>query len=271
MSELDERKMNGSLKVFAKKILLRALQRPNMARYLHRTVLFAHQNPVYADALFSDEYRFIASIVAHGENSVSQIFQDLWVLFETASKSNGFFVEFGATDGRTISNTYILETRFGWNGILAEPAPIWHERLHNNRKCHLSEKCVWKASGELLAFNVIADTGYSTVAAFAEADLHSDARQVAKEINVETITLDDLLDSFNAPEIIDFMSIDTEGSELEILRSFEFSKRKVRLICVEHNGTANEALLDELLVRNGFERRFPQFSMFDGWYRNVEM
>ena len=54
--------------------------------------------------------------------SKSQLFQDLLVLFLTKSKRNGTFVEVGAGNGIFLSNSYLLETTFGWSGILAEPA-----------------------------------------------------------------------------------------------------------------------------------------------------
>src|SRR6056297_216441 len=58
--------------------------------------------------------------------SKSQLRQDLFVLSELGFKQHGFFVEFGATNGIDLSNTYLMEARFGWNGILAEPARLWH-------------------------------------------------------------------------------------------------------------------------------------------------
>jgi hypothetical protein len=58
-----------------------------------------------------------------------QIFQDLWVLWETRGKTNGFFVEFGAADGVNLSNTFLLEDKYNWKGILAEPMPGWHSQL----------------------------------------------------------------------------------------------------------------------------------------------
>ena len=68
---------------------------------------------------------------------------------------------------------------------------------------------------------------------------------------VETISLNDLLAAYNAPRAIDFLSLDTEGSELEILSAFDFSKYEIELIAVEHNFTSNEAEIEKLLAHPG--------------------
>ena len=71
--------------------------------------------------------------------SKSQIRQDLFVLNELDFKNNGFFIEFGAANGLDNSNTFILENKFGWDGLLAEPAKIYHQNLAINRKCQIEK------------------------------------------------------------------------------------------------------------------------------------
>jgi hypothetical protein len=75
------------------------------------------------------DHDLLRYLIRHFYDSSSQICQDLWVLFMTAGIKDGFFVEFGATNGITLSNTYLLERNFGWKGILAEPARGWHRVL----------------------------------------------------------------------------------------------------------------------------------------------
>ena len=65
---------------------------------------------------------------------------------------------------------------------------------------------------------------------------------------------------------IDYMSVDTEGSELLILKHFDFSKYAPKVVTVEHNFTDSEKELDELFVKNNYCRFFKEFSQFDAWY-----
>ncbi|MEL6721375.1 MAG: hypothetical protein AAFP82_21930 [Bacteroidota bacterium] len=67
-------------------------------------------------------------------SSKAQLKQDLFVLSQLNFKKEGYFVEFGATDGVQLSNTYLLEKSFAWKGILAEPARCWQEQLQQNKR-----------------------------------------------------------------------------------------------------------------------------------------
>ena len=198
--------------------------------------------------------------------SRSQLLQDLFVLSRLEFKEDGFFVEFGATNGVDLSNTYLLEKSFGWKGILAEPAICWHEDLRKNRTCHIETNCVWKASNCRLAFNQTTGPEFSTLDDYSENDLHKVARENGKKYEVETISLNDLLHKFNAPRHIDYLSIDTEGSEYEILSNFDFSKYSFEVITCEHNYTPMREKIHSLLEGHGYRRIFVEMSSFDDWY-----
>jgi FkbM family methyltransferase len=221
------------------------------------------------EAAIGEQQELLAYCTAHAASSYAQLCQDLWVLWETQSKREGFFVEFGATNGRDINNTLLLEQSYGWNGLLAEPFSRWHAELAANRRARIDHRCVWKESGQQLEF--VTTPGmpeYGGVAARAFDDSHSSMRARSGErVLVETISLNDLLREHDAPSHIDYLSIDTEGSELDILQAFDFGRYRVDLISVEHDyNEAKRGALRDLLQEHGYMQRFPRFSSWDDWY-----
>ena len=198
--------------------------------------------------------------------SHAQLFQDIFVLNELDFKKGGYFVEFGATNGIDLSNSLMLERRFGWCGILSEPSRYWYPMLVRNRKCHVTDECVWYKSGEMLDFNEVKVPELSTINAFSKVDDHEKARKKGRLYKVRTISLTDLLIRFDAPSDIDYLSIDTEGSEYEILEGHDFSKFNFKVITCEHNYTQNRDKIFRLLNSQGYKRVYEDLSDFDDWY-----
>lgn len=201
------------------------------------------------------------------DKSKSQVNQDLFVLLETGFKKNGFFVEFGATNGIDLSNTYLLEKEFGWRGILAEPARVWHEQLRSNRQCNVEVSCVWGDSDSVLDFHEVKEPELSTIGRYeSNSDWASKHRKNHTTYKVNTISLTDLLTRFEAPPVVDYLSIDTEGSEFEILKHFDFEKYQFRVITCEHNFMPIRQSIYELLTGHGYQRKFIGLSKWDDWY-----
>ena len=75
-----------------------------------------------------------------------------------------------------------------------------------------------------------------------------------------------MLDKHNAPKLIDYLSIDTEGSELEILSNHDFSKYNFSVITVEHFYRKDRDKILSLLTRNGYLRKYENISFQDDWY-----
>lgn len=196
----------------------------------------------------------------------SQLGQDIFVLCQSNFKKNGFFIEFGATDGVEISNTYILEKEFGWHGILAEPAKTWHKSLKKNRSSIIDERCVWSESKRKIDFRETDSQELSTIESYSSLDMHKSERIAGNVYQVETISLMDLLVEHNAPKDIDYLSIDTEGSEFEILKKFDFNKYNIKIITIEHNFNIMREEIFKLLVSYGYERVFVEVSDVDDWY-----
>lgn len=210
--------------------------------------------------------RFLSCAVKYLSHSHSQLMQDLFALSVLGEKRNGYFVEFGVANGITDSNSFMLETQFGWTGIVAEPSRTLAPKVAANRHCAIDNRCIWSSSKEKLKFAEVLGTGeWSTIAQFAKADLLN--RSDAIEYTVETVSLNDLLDQHRAPTEIDYLSVDTEGSELEILKAFDFERRRFNVITVEHNYVpAGRNAVYELLTANGYTRVSTQLSLWDDWY-----
>lgn len=212
--------------------------------------------------------QFLLNCAKYIGDSKSQILQDLFALHIVNSKPTGFFVEFGATNGVTLSNSHILEMKFGWKGILAEPARCWTAALQANRSCMIDSRCVWTTTGETLQFLETSDAELSTVDSFANRlDVHTATRTTNERYDVETVSLTDLLLTHNAPRQIDYLSVDTEGSEYSILSRFDFEAFDIKVITVEHNYVNRDRdQIQQLLTSKGYTRVFEKFSQWDDWY-----
>lgn len=208
---------------------------------------------------------FLNFCLRHAADSSSQYFQDLWVAYELGSMRGGYFVEFGAANGKRISNTYYLENTLGWTGILAEPARVWYPDLRTNRKGPIDERCVWKESGHKVEFNQAPVSLHSTIHEYSDGDGIAHTREGGIHYEVETVSLIDLLKFWNAPRRIHYLSLDTEGSELDILEVFDFSAYDVGLITVEQRRT-NKEQIAKLMTSKGYTQKFPYFSRYDGWF-----
>ena len=152
--------------------------------------------------------------------SHSQLGQELEVIKFYNNKEDGFFIEIGASDGVELSNTYLLETKYNWKGICCEPIPTKFEKLVKNRPNSICYKeAVYNQSGLILQFDI--SNSYDLLSGISE---HIDRYKSTVDnnkttIHVETISLLDVLKKSNAPSFIEYMSLDTEGSEFEILKN----------------------------------------------------
>lgn len=196
----------------------------------------------------------------------AKTYQDVFALISSDFKRNGYFVEFGAADGVGLSTTWILEKKFAWDGILAEPGRNWHHALLQNRSCNISTDCVWAESGKKLTFLESTQPVLSTLIPFSTVDGRDRLGREHEKYEVNTTSLVDLLRRFDAPTKIDFMSVDTEGSEFEILDAFDWGTYSINALCIEHNYTSTRGKIHKLLLRNGYRRVYEGVSGADDWY-----
>jgi len=175
--------------------------------------------------------------------SFSQYGQDRFVdqyVFE--ERTGGFFVDIGAHDGVSLSNTVFFERHRGWDGVCVEPMPERFAQLQSNRQCRCVQGCVSPTSG-VRQFTMV--TGAADMLSGLASTMSADHRQrieselqvkggQTRVIEVQCHTFNQLMEQCNAPRI-DFCSIDTEGCELDILRSIDFSRFPATCYCIEDN------------------------------------
>ena len=211
------------------------------------------------------------------KNIKSQLYQDVFASFVIGNQFDKTFLEFGATDGLELSNSFMLENTLNWSGVLSEPSPQWHEVLKENRKyTKIIKKCIWSESGKILDFFMSDRGNFSTLNEFIDSDkysmpLNTESRKKAgKLITVETISLNDVIKEYFNNISPSYISIDTEGSEFKILESFNFENYRPKVFTVEHNFTELQSKIDELMVSKNYERIFRKLTSFDAWYVSKE-
>lgn len=217
----------------------------------------------------TDTLKSIAALLLTPEQNdqiQSQLGQDIFVLIATQLKRNGYFVEFGATDGKHLSNTFLLEKQFGWSGIVAEPSKSWGKSIFRNRECIIETRCVWTESGQKVSFHDNINPELSTIIGYENSDGRNRQKTVTQEYEVETVSLNDLLREHGAPKDFDYLSIDTEGTELKILSEFDLHEFKPKVITVEHNFTKDRSEIERILTSFGYKRVLAEISRWDDWY-----
>ncbi|XP_011135246.1 uncharacterized protein LOC105180701 isoform X2 [Harpegnathos saltator] len=144
-------------------------------------------------------------------------------------KRNGFFIECGAYDGETRSNTLYLERFRGWSGLLIEADPInFTKMLQKNRRAYLSPTClsVAKESPTLASFLMARNLGRLHVADNTTGDISSNTADVAytgQHIHVQCFPLTLYIAALGI-KTVDYLSLDVEGNEIEILETIPFNE-----------------------------------------------
>ncbi len=198
--------------------------------------------------------------------SNSQSFQDLFVI-AFLNKKKGIFIEAGACDGKFLSNTYLLERELNWNGVLVEPNSFFWKDLVKNRNTNIFKGAISKKNGKMEFVECTAPE-LSYLSTFNQKDKWSNVKKTKEIKNIDTLSLKGLLSKFSLGSSIDYLSLDLEGGELEILKSIDFNEIRIKLITVEHNFTSNREQIYNLLKTNGFKRVMKNISDQDDWYIN---
>ena len=185
---------------------------------------------------------------------------------------NGFYVELGANDGYTQSNSFYFELKRNWRGILIEPSP--HKYLQclkfrgqaNDIYCNACvgfdypEKFVEIVYANLMSFAPEIARDLADPAAHLDlARTHMDATETTFSFGAVAVPLSSLLDRSAAPDVIDFLSLDVEGGEFDVLTGIDHARHRFRYILVE---AREPERIEAYLADNGY-RLADQFTHHD--------
>lgn len=190
----------------------------------------------------------------------SQYKQDI-ILNEAIFRNmrDGVFCEVGAYDGIKGSNTLFFEKYLNWEGICIEPMPIFYKRLCKNRNCITLHCCAYDkdiykeftaitGKGEMLSGLTDCYNNYHMNRVIKET-IYSEK----KTIQIRCIPLKRIFEEFDI-KVIDYLSIDTEGSELNVIKGIDFENVHINVISIEDNYPwVNEASqINDILIGNNF-------------------
>lgn len=202
-------------------------------------------------SLFQNEFLYF--VIKNLRISYSQVFQDLFVLYVLNFKKRGVFIEIGGGDGKNISNTYLLEKKYFWRGLICEPDKRLHDKIKKYRRCKIVK-------------NPIADICKSIN--FYQSFLYgSSIKKIknSKKIRLSGLCLNHLIEK-NIKQSVDYISIDTEGNEYDIIKNFNFKKFEIKIFTIEHNFNKNRNKIYKLMCKNGYSRKYKLLSYMDDWY-----
>lgn len=194
------------------------------------------------------------------EKELREHLEEKRAVVEYLENVKGLFVEVGTNDPGEGSQTYLLEKEKGWRGILVEPnddfSTAYKESrpnsLHANVACTSPDKV-----GELVLY-IPASTG------MASTEKHIDDHELnyEKEHRVRAITFEDIISESGLDDEVAFVSIDVEGTELDVLKGINFEIRKPQLILMEDKLQTLDK--HRFLKSNGY--RLVKRTCMNNWY-----
>ncbi|WP_395767093.1 FkbM family methyltransferase [Aquirufa sp.] len=185
------------------------------------------------------------------------------ILNKIFGKKIGFCIEVGGFDGVKHSNTYFFE-KLGWQCIIIEPIPYCFDKILKNRKCQSFNLAISDFTGVsefYVAKSVEEISSFSPDIARFQAESTSEF----EKIMVQTTTLNSILEKMDSNPI-DFITIDVEGHEMNVLHGFDIEKYNPKIVIIEDNSNGKEFAVKNYLRKYGYTL-FKRTGCND-WYTN---
>jgi FkbM family methyltransferase len=181
--------------------------------------------------------------------------EDVYIKTLFPNLTNGICIEIGAYDGISLSNTKHFE-EIGWRALCIEPIPIAYEKCKTVRKeCY--QCCIAEKDSDDKEFTIFHLNENLCAISSLEPDQrlidsHSHLITDTSKIMVKVRGLNSLLAELDFPKVIDFISIDTENTELDVLKGIDLNVYNVKLFVIENN--YDEPFCKDYLSQYGYEK-----------------
>lgn len=195
------------------------------------------------------------------------------------ARNGGVFVDIGANDGITYSNTYFFEKTRNWSGLCIEPHPDAFAKLRERRTCKVLNEGVSAEEGQLEFIQI---NGYAEMLSGLKSRYEKEhIERIENEIlahggSKQTILVSckrlDAILKENDVNLVDYCTLDIEGGEMEVLETIDLKKQQIQVFTVENNyykdklkkyfEKYNYRLLTRLHCDEVYERKKPLFHFF---------
>ena len=204
------------------------------------------QQEIYLSNQNLPQHKKIDKSLGSQKGQVEFLINNFFNYEKNGLKKNGYFVDLACADGVKYSNTYFLEKYLKWTGILIEPNPKFKDSIEKNRISNYVNYCIGQNNTDNIDFRI----DNEMLGGIVGDNFDNNTRGSNKEsdsyetITLQTRTLESVLIEFNAPNIIDYLSLDVEGAEEFILKNFNFKKYKFKFLTIERPSTYLDIKLD---------------------------
>ena len=196
---------------------------------------------------------------------------DRWIAeYIFPGKRNGYFLEAGAANGEAGSSCYVLEKHLGWTGICIEPHDDFFRKLVPTRPNSIHENVCLAAKARVVSFvEGTGDPSQPYLSGIRENLMRKTGGpavvETGRSISKPAFSLAEILDKHGAPPVIDYGAFDIEGSELEVLAAFPFSRYSFRALSLEWDASIDP--LYSVLTSAGYREVRNPFNRTRPWER----
>ena len=194
-----------------------------------------------------------------------------WVLESLQNKKNGYFIDIGCNQPKDGNNTYVLEKNFAWNGIVVEPNAQHFTDIQNMRTCTKILGRPIFDHNDFVDFMIIKDDrlhGYSGIKETLNPNLKfnfesSDqtiifdgvSRQTkSKIVKLQAMSPDTLVKEYSVPKVFDYLKIDAEGAEINIIKNWPWDKARPTLVSIESDPETTAKSVNEHMKKVNYRQ-----------------